>query len=318
MVISPKIIYNMIYDINLDNGVKIMSNRKHNSTLKLVSRYVTKILKDDIFGLSAEMAFYLLTAFFPFIILLFIIATNVSEQMQNLLLNLIHALPTDAEEIIMSMLLNFTGSITIVVTSAFLALWCTSNVINTVKKALNRFYGINETRSFLETRLMSLFFALIIILIIILSFALIIFGEGTGILLRYLNYFSSLGAQRVWNRSRYIVIICVFLVSISAMFKVLPNKRLKLSSVIGGSALTTAAWCVASWGFAFYVNNFSRYHVIYGSLAGVIILTTWVYMSGFVILAGGELNAFLYKTRMAKRLRNLHKKKLAEENRQIN
>ena len=86
MVISPKIIYNIIYDINFDNGVKIMSNRKHNSTLKLVSRYVTKILKDDIFGLSAEMAFYLLTAIFPFIILLFIIATNVSEQMQYLLL----------------------------------------------------------------------------------------------------------------------------------------------------------------------------------------------------------------------------------------
>ncbi len=282
-----------------------MDNKKRFPIFSLTAKYIKRILKDDIFGLSAEMAFYLLTAIFPFIILLFIIATNVSEQMQNLLFNLIEALPAEAEQIIMDMLLNFTGSLTIILTASFFALWCTSNVINTVKKALNRFYNASETRAFWKTRLMSMGFSLIIIVIIVLSFALIIFGEGTGILLRYLNYFSSINTQKAWNLSRYLVIICVFLVSISAMFKILPNRKLKLSSVIGGSTLTTVAWCVASWGFSFYVNNFSRYHVIYGSLAGVVILTTWIYMSGFVILAGGALNAFIYKVKQAKRLENI-------------
>ena len=92
---------------------------------------------------------------------------------------------------------------------------------------------------------------------------------------------------------------------IHAMFKVLPNKKLKFSEVFVGAAMSTAAWCVASWGFSFYVNNFSRYHVIYGSIAGIIILTTWVYMSGFVILAGGKMNSTLIKAKKAKKIHSI-------------
>lgn len=274
--------------------------------VRLVKKYFEKILKDDISGLSAEMAFYLLTAFFPFIILIFIIVTNVSDQMQTLLFNLIRALPADAEEIVMNMLLNFTGSTPIIITACLFALWSTSNVINTITKALNRFYSTSETRSFIKTRIWCLLFAVIIIITIILCFALIIFGEGTGILLRYLNYFKFLNTEKVWNWSRYLTIIAVFILAVASMFKVLPNKKLKFKEVFFGSVLTTAAWSIASWGFSYYVNNFSRYHVIYGSIAGIIILITWVYMSSFVILAGGALNALLLKIRRAKRLKAIH------------
>ena len=283
-------------------------------TMRLVKKYFVKIFKDDIFGLSAEMAFYLLTAFFPFIILLFIIATTVSDKMQTLLFNLIQALPADAEEIIMNVLLNFSGSTPIVIAACVLALWSTSNVISTATKALNRFYGTAETRSFIKMRLLCLLFAVIIIITIILCFALIIFGEGTGLLLRYLDFFSFLNTDIVWNWSRYLTIIAVFLFAVISMFKVLPNKKLKFREVFFGSILTTAAWCVASWGFSYYVNNFSRYHVIYGSIAGVVILTSWVYMSGFVILAGGVLNALLLKARRAKKFHTLRKKnRLSQE-----
>ncbi len=290
-----------------------MTKQKLPVPLRLINKYLNKIFKDDIFGLAAEMAFYLLTAFFPFIILLFIVATTVSDRMQSLLFNLIRALPAEAETAIMNMLLNFTGSLAIIITASFLALWCISNVINTLKKSLNRFYGVQEERGFIKTRLICLLFALLIIVLIVLSFALIIFGEGTGFLLRYLNYFKFLNAEKVWDWSRYLAIILVFLIGMTAIFKILPNKKLKLSSVISGSVLTALAWCVASWGFSYYVNNFSRYHVIYGSLAGIVILTTWVYMSGFVILLGGELNAFLYRTKKAKRLIALRKLKEKEE-----
>lgn len=279
--------------------------KKSTPTIRLVKKYFVKLFKDDIFGLSAEMAFYLLTAFFPFLILIFIIVTNVSYQMQSLLFNLIRALPADAEEIVMNVLLNFTGSTTIIITACFFALWSTSNVINTITKSLNRFYGIKETRSYIKTRLMSLFFSFIIIATIVLCFALIIFGEGTGILLRYLDYFSFLNTEIIWNWSRYLVIITVFMLALTSMFKVLPNKKLKFSEVFVGAAMSTAAWCVASWGFSFYVNNFSRYHVIYGSIAGIIILTTWVYMSGFVILAGGIMNSTLIKAKKAKKIHSI-------------
>lgn len=289
-----------------------MSYPKKAKFTKLLRGYVVKMFDDDIFGLSAEMAFYLLTALFPCIILIFVIATTVSSQMQSLLFSLIRTLPHEAEEVIMNMLLDFHGGLAIIITCSVLALWCISNVINTLRKAMNRFYGVTETRHFIKTRILGLFFALIIIVLVVLSFALIIFGEGTGHLLKYfLNLFKTADS---WDRTRYIIVFPIFLAAVSVIFNALPNKKLHFKSVFGGAFLTTVTWGVASWGFSFYVNNFSRYHLIYGSLAGIVILTTWVYMTGFVILMGGELNALRFKTCKARRIRRIRKMRLAEIN----
>jgi len=280
-----------------------MINKKTPPTIRLTKKYFVKTVKDDIFGLSAEMAFYLLTAFFPFLILLFIIATNVSTQMQSLLFNLIKALPNDAEEVVMNVLLNFTGSTYVVVTASLFALWSTSNVISTITKSLNRFYGVSETRPFLRMRLLYVLFSIVIIIAIVLCFAFIIFGEGTGFLLSYVDYFTFINKGELWNWMRYLAVIIVLMLSLTAMFIVLPNKKLKFGDIFVGSVLTTTAWCVVSWGFSYYVNNFSRYHVLYGSIAGIIILTTWIYISGFVILSGGLLNSIILE---AKKARHLH------------
>lgn len=275
-----------------------------NPFLKLLVSYFHKFNKQDIQGLSAEMGFYLLTALFPFFLVLFVIATMISQNMQDMLLNLISYLPRDLELLIIDMVMSFKGSLTLVITSAALALWYMSNVISTLTKAMNRFYGVKETRGFFKLRAMFLLYALAIIVLVFLSFALVIFGQGTQFLLEYMNYFSFINTERAWDYLRYLSVIFAIFVSIVIMFKSLPNKKLSIKAVLGGSALTTAAWCITSYLFAVYVNAFSRYHVIYGSLASIIILVTWVYISSFVILLGASLNSFWYRISVAKRIIN--------------
>ena len=85
------------------------------------------------------------------------------------------------------------------------------------------------------------------------------------------------------------------------MFKQLPNRKLSIKNTIGGAALTTIAWCIASYAFAAYVSSFAKYHIIYGSLASIIILVLWVYLSSFVILLGASFNAFWYRVHFARR-----------------
>ena len=279
---------------------------------KIVSMYLKKSGKHDIFGLCAEMGFYLLNTLFPFVLLLFVIATNISDRMQGLLLNLIEVLPKDMEAMIEELLTSFRGSMPIIITASVLALWCTSNVISTLTKALNRFYGVKETRSFLKQRGMFLLYAVAIIILIVLSFALIIFGEGTQYLFKDIDLLSFFHIEKVWNYSRYISLILVIFTAITIMFKHLPNKQLSIKAVAAGGALTTIAWCITSIGFSFYVNSFGRYHLIYGSLTSIIILTTWVYLSSFVILLGGSINAFWYRMRVAKKLNKVRKLDLEE------
>ena len=283
-----------------------MIKKKH-SVVKISAMYLKKMDKHDTFGLTAEMSFYLLTALFPFFILLFVIATQISDNMQNMLLNVITYLPRDKEEMITSMLLNFKQSLPIIITSAVFGLWYMTSVISTITKALNRFYEVKETRGFWRMKGMCLLYSIFIILLVIMSFALIIFGEGTQFFLKYKNFIPFLSEDTVWNIARYIVVFLAIFVTILIMFKNLPNKKLTSKAVAAGAALTTLAWCVASYGFAFYVNSFGTYHVIYGSLTGIIVLITWIYITSFVILFGGSINAFWYRLSLAKRISRARK-----------
>lgn len=276
-------------------------NIKNNSFIKLLRMYIRKFNKYDVPGLTAEMSFYLLTTLFPFVILIFIIATLISSTMQEMMLSVITYLPRDMEALITELIMSFKGSMPIIIICAVLALWYMSNVIATLTKAMNRFYGLKETRGYLKQRLVYLFFAVSIIMLIFLSFALIIFGQGTQVLLEKVSFLEFIDTEKAWDNLRYALFILVIIITMTMMFAALPNKKLTIKNVIGGSALTTVAWCVASYGFAFYVNYFARYHIIYGSLASIIILVTWVYLSSLVILLGASLNAFWYRLSLAKK-----------------
>lgn len=284
-----------------------MTHKKHRF-LRALSMYIHEFNRHDVLGHSAEMGFYLLTALFPFMILLFVIATLISDSMQNLLLNLLTFLPRDLEVMITELLLSFKGSLPIILTASVLGLWCTSNVISTLTKAMNKYYSVKETRGFFKLRGMFLLFAVFIIILILLSFSLIIFSQGTHFIVLKVDFLSFLDTKAIWNYSRYIAIILVIFITIALMFKTLPNKKLSFRAVAGGALLTTVAWCVTSLGFSYYVNSFSRYHVIYGSLASVIILTTWVYLTSLVILAGGSINSWWYRLHLARKIKKAQKK----------
>ena len=89
--------------------------------------------------------------------------------------------------------------------------------------------------------------------------------------------------------------IVTVIIILMSLYKFTPNKKLKFREVIPGSIVSTFCWLVVSFFYSFYSNNFSRYDIIYGSLGGIIVLMTWVYLSSWTILIGCEINARLYK-----------------------
>ncbi len=72
-----------------------------------------------------------------------------------------------------------------------------------------------------------------------------------------------------------------------------PNEKVKLTSAIPGAIFATIGWIVVSLGFSYYVGNVSNYTATYGSLGGIIVLMLWFYLSGIILLVGGEINALL-------------------------
>jgi membrane protein len=73
----------------------------------------------------------------------------------------------------------------------------------------------------------------------------------------------------------------------------LPDVKQEFKFITPGSVLGTLLWLLCTWGFGQYVASFADYNVTYGSLGGVIVLLGWLYLSGFIFIMGGEINAIL-------------------------
>lgn len=273
---------------------------------KKAGKLCNEFLSGDFFGLTAELSFYLLSSFLPMVILVFTLASSISQHYTDAVLDAINVLPEKAAKLIVSMLVSRTQSTTVIVATGAFSLFTLSGFILSIKKALNRFYGASNDIGFIRSEIMAFTFAIFMYISIIASFGLIIFGEIIGTHL--LGSLSSPRLLSIWDASRSIVVVVFLAFMISLLFKYLPTLRLKILSVLPGAVLTTVGWYVSSMIFALYVNNFPQYEIIYGSLAGFAGLIMWIYLTSFVILLGAKINSMIYLRKEAKNQEIISKK----------
>jgi membrane protein len=97
--------------------------------------------------------------------------------------------------------------------------------------------------------------------------------------------------QATWNILRWPVIVFLMILTVAILYYFAPDVEQKWKWITRGSICAVLGWIVVSLGFSFYVNNLGSYNATYGSIGTVIVLLTWMYLSGFLILVGGEINA---------------------------
>lgn len=263
-----------------------------------LKKFAADFLEGDFFGLAAETSFYLLSTFFPMIIMVFTAGSAISLNYTDIMYNVLAFLPHKIEILLVNMLKSHGESTAVIAITAALSITTMSGFIITAEKGLIRFYKLEDTRGFWMSRIIAVIFAILIFVSIIASFGLIIFGRIISNIIR--EYTSQPEILTLWNLSRYVVIFIFIAFVISALYKALPTVKLKLREVLPGAMFTTVAWYFASLLFALYVNNFPQYEIIYGSLAGFVCMIVWIYMIGVIILAGAKINALLYQRRLKK------------------
>jgi membrane protein len=92
--------------------------------------------------------------------------------------------------------------------------------------------------------------------------------------------------------ARWLGLVVVMAVALALLYRLAPDRddpQLRWASV--GAVVATVIWVVASLGFSFYVDSFGSYNKTYGTLAGVVILLLWLWITMFVVLLGAEINA---------------------------
>lgn len=181
-------------------------------------------------------------------------------------------------------------------------LWAASNGVNAITRAFNYAYRIKTDRSFLIARLVAMILTIGMVLIIILALLLPVFGMMIGsYLFSWAGFTESFLAT--WGTLRWVVSSCIFFIVLIFLYKLAPNRHLRFSQVVWGTAFATLAWQLVSWGFSFYVNNLGNYSATYGSLGTIIVLLIWFYLFGIIVITGGILNATMIDWKMDKKKR---------------
>ena len=267
--------------------------------LGLLKLVINKIGDDELSTRSASLSYYFLLALFPlFLFLLSLIGAIAgphSQLQENIVSSMSRLAPGSAAELVRSVVSQtFKASSGIKLAAGMLgALWAASGGMGAVVVSLNVIYRLTETRPWWKQKLTVVGLTVALAALIIIALVLALYGGKIGQSLA-----GHLGMGEVfrvaWKVLQWPVSFAAMFVAFSLVYYFAPNvEHRKWYWVTPGSAAGVALWLLASLGFRLYLHFFNRYSATYGSLGAVIILMLWLYITGFAILTGGEINAII-------------------------
>jgi membrane protein len=244
---------------------------------------------------ASSLAYNFMLALFPATIFLFTLIPYIPiKHFQDNLLSIMgQIMPTDAYIALKSTITDIvkTQNAKLFSFGFLTTLFFATNGVSRLMEAFNKSSLIEETRSYLRKRWVAL--VLTVVISISLLFAVIIMIAGHKMLIFLQSHFHSKahGWLLVIAMLRWIIVIFIFFVTVSLLYRYGPAHKQKWNFLSPGSILATGLAVLTSLGFTFYINNFSSYNKIYGSIGTLIVVMIWLYLNSLIILIGFELNA---------------------------
>jgi membrane protein len=284
-----------------DPGLRDLSKKDY---LAILTRAAKSSLEDHLTNLAAALAYYAFLAI-PAVLLVAVGVFNLvadESLVKEIIQRLDGVVPQEALDLIQQTLNRVVESqansgIALVVVGSVLALWTVTGAMDTLMWALNTAYGVEETRGFLKRRAIALVMVVLLLIAFTLAFGLLVLGPHVS---GWIG--SAVDAEAavtwLWWTAQWPILILGLSFVFSTVLYLGPNidhPRWQFLSI--GTAISLLVWLVASGGFAVYVSQFSSYNKAWGSLAGVIILLTWLWLSGLALLFGAEVNAEAERSR---------------------
>jgi membrane protein len=267
-------------------------------TLSTLKRTAMEFSEDHLTDWAAALTYYGLLALFPALIALVSIVGLVGDPRSttDTLTDIVTKIgPSSAADTFEGPIRQVTESrstagITLVVSLAA-ALWSASGYLGAFIRASNVIYETPEGRPFWKLRPLQLGMTLVMILLLaVIALGVVLTGPIVEAIADPIGISSS--AVTVWDIAKWPVIALLFVLMIAVIYYASPNvKQRGFRWVTPGSLVALVGWIVASAGFAFFVANFGSYNKTYGSLAGLIVILIWMWITNLAILFGHELNA---------------------------
>ena len=263
----------------------------------LIGKTVSAVRRVQAMGIpghAANAGYFIVLSVFPALVLVLSLLRYTSLDAGDLLDLLSDFLPAAllpaAERLIISTYAHTSGAMVSV--SALGALWSASRGIYGLLTGLNRIYGVDENRGYWYTRLISVLYTFAFLVVLLLTLVLGVFGEGIlSLLPPARDPLGKLLSEVV--DLRFLLMLVLQTALFTAMFMVLPNRPGGFRESIPGAVLACLGWMGFTRLFSFYVEHFSSYSNIYGSVYAVALSMLWLYCCLSIVFYGGALNKLL-------------------------
>lgn len=175
--------------------------------------------------------------------------------------------------------------------SALVAVWSASKGVLALIRGLNHIYEAEESRGYILLRLKAAFYTLFLLLAILLSAGILVFGNTLA------GWIMPSGgvAVKVWRMFggiRHIFVAGMISMVFCTMYRVLPNNQLSWKEHYPGAVFTSVFWTLYSFGFSVYIDYFGGFSM-YGSLTTIVIVMIWLYFCMYIFFCGALVNKWI-------------------------
>jgi len=258
-------------------------------TSRLFKRYIAH----NVAATSAQIAYYWILAFFPFLIFIISVLTYTKIPSGILLDYIAKIVPSSLVPFIESTINQFIvhRSPTLLSVGVIVTLWSSGTAVNALAKGIHLAYNSKYIKPFWLSKLTAVIYTFLLAILIIVLMISLVFGNKVG------DYvIGSLGINKgvfmpIWNLSRLIMPFLALIIIVYIIYRIIPRRHLTYKNVWPGTLGVSVGWYLFSLIFSIYVDNYSKYNQLYGSIGGVFVLLIWLYASCMLLLLGAEVNA---------------------------
>ena len=265
---------------------------------KQILRIIMTVNSHHTGAYAAQAAYFFVLSLIPILLLLVFMAVRYTPLNQDDVLNaVLQVFPSSVSDLMRGIVYQvYRQSESVIPVTIIVALWAAGRGVLSVTSGLNAIYSNIETRNYFYLRIRSTIYTLLFLIAIILSLVISVFGNSiSAIVYEHIPFLS-----RVVDfimRIRTLVTLVILTVFWDMVYRFLPNRRHKAKTTfrkqLPGAAFTACGWLLISFVFSIYLDIFTGFSDMYGSMTTLILILLWLYGCMYIILLGGEINALL-------------------------
>lgn len=261
---------------------------------KIIGEFITKATEDSLAAYAAQATFFVLLSFFPFMMLIVMIASKVSLLHTTVFMDILKIAPEELRTYIRYIFddIVFSNSSSFKIITVIVSIWSAAKGIQALTYGLDKIYCVDRKKNFFVIRLLCSFYTVVFIAMCILIMVIHVFGTEIAKKILSLSPFLANATFFIVSIKGVITFVIVFLFLL-VMYYQLPGRKGVVKYEVIGAAVASLAWLGMTKAFSFYIIIMTKNSYMYGSLTSIILVIMWLYIGMQIVLYGAEINYFV-------------------------